>query len=263
MITGHLAREIESTGRVALASFYARRIRRLLPAAILVLLVTLVAVWLFLPVSRWPDNAIQAAGSAGYIENWVLAALAVDYMASNSAASAVQHYWSLSVEEQFYLLWPVLLVGGAFLLSKLTAGRTLAQRLAVVIAVVAVLSFVLNIIYTSTNPQQAYFVTFTRVWQFGVGAAIALLVTRVLPRVAAAIMVIVGYGGLAFSALVFGPSTPYPGWAALVPTLATALVIWAGSGARSPIAIIGGWNGCVPCNGSVTFRIRCICGIGR
>ena len=240
LITGHLAREIEATGRVGLAPFYARRIRRLLPAAILVLIVTLIAVWVFLPPTRWPDNAIQATGSAAYVENWVLAALAVDYMASNSAASAVQHYWSLSVEEQFYLVWPLLLVGGALLLGRIAPRQSLVKKLAVVIGVVAVLSFALNIVYTASNPQQAYFVTFTRVWQFGVGAAVALLSSVVPPKKIAAAMVIVGYGGIAFSAFAFSPTTPYPGWAALVPTLATAFVIWAGSGARSPVPIIGG-----------------------
>ena len=110
LITSHLYREITTTGRIRLSAFYARRARRLLPASMLVLLVTGVATFVFLPVTRWVATAGDILASTFYVQNWMLAARAVDYSASADAASAVQHFWSLSVEEQFYLVWPVLLL---------------------------------------------------------------------------------------------------------------------------------------------------------
>lgn len=239
LITGHLLREWETTGRIGFASFYARRVRRLLPAALLVLFVTIIAVWIFLPYPRWPDNALQTVSSAAYFENWTLAALSVDYMAHNAAASAVQHYWSLSVEEQFYLLWPVLIAVGAVIGQRLFGKSRLSSRIAVVVAIVGVASFTASIVFTQIAPAQAYFVTFTRAWQFAAGAVVALLVMRAVPHVVAIIATVVGYGGIAFSAFAFGPTTPYPGVAALVPTIATCLVIWAGSHSSREVAIIG------------------------
>src|SRR4051812_9277470 len=110
LITSHLHREVVDRGRVSLSRFYARRARRLLPAALLVLAVTGLASFAFLPVTRWAANAGEILASTLYVQNWLLASRAVDYSASAAAASAVQHFWSLSVEEQFYLAWPPLIL---------------------------------------------------------------------------------------------------------------------------------------------------------
>ena len=238
LITGHLLSETESTGRVRLAAFYARRIRRLLPAALTVVFVTLLGVWLLLPFTRWTDNAVQALASVFYVENWTLAALSVDYSAHNAASSAVQHYWSLSVEEQFYLVWPLLVLAASA--AAVRAGRESGRRrlLLIVVATVAALSFAAAVAYTAGSPAQAYFVTFTRAWQFAAGAAIALLPWGVLGRlnaVAAAMLAVAGFAGIAVAAFVFGPETPYPGVAALLPVLATVAVIVAGTGRRAPL----------------------------
>ena len=125
LITGHLLREYQKTGRVALLDFWGRRAKRLVPAAALVLTVTWLASRVVLPATRLADTASQIRASALYYQNWQLAWNAVDYLKSDSAASPVQHFWSLSVEEQFYLGWPLL-----FLLAALVAltARRRARR---------------------------------------------------------------------------------------------------------------------------------------
>ena len=111
LITAHLLREIERTGRLRLSEFYVRRARRLLPAAYTVLVVSLAGALLLLPVSRWRDTAAEVFASAAYFQNWLLAVKAADFSAAGASATVVRHYWSLSVEEQFYLLWPLLMYG--------------------------------------------------------------------------------------------------------------------------------------------------------
>lgn len=235
LITGHLVGEITRTGGVRLGAFYARRIRRLLPAAFLVLVVSLALVIAFLPYPRWGRNAWEVAASAGYVENWFLAAMSVNYSALNDAASTVQHYWSLSVEEQFYIFWPVLLLGAVWLSRRVAvvAGRVSSGRtrmLIIVVSAVGILSLGASIAYTVAAPSQAYFATFTRGWEFAIGGAVALLGTRLrLGAGVANVLSIVGFAAVLFSAIVFDHTTPFPGYAALLPVLGTAGVILAGS----------------------------------
>jgi peptidoglycan/LPS O-acetylase OafA/YrhL len=223
LISSHLSREINSTGRVRLGRFYARRIRRLLPAAFLVLGVSLVAAYFLLPYPRWTATANEAVASAFYYENWLLAANSVDYSAVNAVASLAQHYWSLSVEEQFYLCWPLLLL----LLFTLRGRR--AQLVG--IAVVGAASLGYSVYLTDVSPNEAYFVTPVRVWEFALGALIALAGTRLaLPRVAAGVAALVGFVLIVGTAVLYGHDTPFPGYLALGPTVGTALVIVAGNG---------------------------------
>ncbi|TIU38108.1 MAG: acyltransferase, partial [Mesorhizobium sp.] len=119
LITGLLARMALRDGRISLMAFYSRRVRRLLPTAILALLATLAGTLVFLSMARWEETAIQVAASALYVQNWRLAWQAVDYLGAEEAASPVQHYWSLSIEEQFYIVWPLLMVAGLWLARRL------------------------------------------------------------------------------------------------------------------------------------------------
>ncbi|MDQ0755758.1 acyltransferase family protein [Arthrobacter sp. B3I4] len=229
LITAHLSKELFASGTVRLGHFYARRTRRLLPAAFTVLAVSLACAWLWLPYTRWNANAQEIVSSAFYIENWVLAAKAVNYSEMNSSASMVQHYWSLSVEEQFYLVWPLALIG----LYVLAVRRRWAQRRVLVIglAAAAAASLCFSIYLTEASRSEAYFNTPVRVWEFGAGALLALAGSRcTLSQLVRNIMALLGFALVVFSALVFDHATPFPGWTAAVPVAGTALVILAGAG---------------------------------
>jgi peptidoglycan/LPS O-acetylase OafA/YrhL len=230
LITGHLVGEATRTGRIRLGAFYARRIRRLLPASLLVLAVSAVLAWVFLPYPRWERNAAEIAASAGYVENWLLATLSVDYSAANDSASVAQHFWSLSVEEQFYLIWPVLIV--LTLAALAWRGRRVDRTRTVVTVLVGILvvSLVASIVYTAVAPQQAYFVTFTRAWEFAAGGTIAVLGSRIrMPRLAANALAMMGFAAVGVSVFWYGSQTPFPGVAALLPVLGTAAIIAAGT----------------------------------
>ena len=231
LITGHLLREAESTGRVRLARFWARRARRLLPAAYLVLAVTVVATLLFAPQSLWQQWFRETLGATLYVENWVLAGDAVDYLAADGDPSPVQHYWSLSTEEQFYLVWPLLVVLGTVVAAR--RGASTRRTTTLLLGAATVASFAYSLWLTSTNPAPAYFATTTRAWQFGAGALLALWLTRPGRRpVGDGVRTAVSWAGLALlaaCALTYADSTPFPGTAALLPVVGTVAVIAAGA----------------------------------
>ncbi len=230
LITGQLARELERSGRIALPSFWAKRARRLLPASLLVLAVGVVLTFAILPLSSLVDSLREILASAFYFENWSLAAGSVDYLTSHNATLA-QHYWSLSVEEQFYIVWPLLLLGATWLGAKVISKRqSLAKYgwlpMIGVVSIVSIISLVISLAYTHSNPSEAFFVTFTRGWEFGVGGILALL-PRLRPT-KAWLSNVLGYGGILVvlaCAYRYNMDTQFPGTAALLPVLATAAII--------------------------------------
>jgi len=227
LITGQLARELEKTGRIGLPAFYAKRVRRLLPAAVTVLVFSALATLFILPLSSLGENLREILASTFYVENWALAANSVDYLAAANEATLVQHYWSLSLEEQFYLIWPLMLLGASWLAVKYWSGKRWNALFAVVVAV-SILSLVFSIVYTQTNAAQAYFVTFTRMWEFGAGAVLALL-PRLRPT-KAWLSNVLGYGGIAIvlgCGYFYDKSTPFPGSAAILPVVGTMAIILA------------------------------------
>ncbi len=225
LISSHLIREIARTGRIRLTKFYARRIRRLLPAAFLVLVFVVVAAYFLIPYPRWETNAQEVVASATYWENWLLAAKSVDYSQLTAAASLTQHYWSLSVEEQFYLFWPLLLL----LLFKIPVRRARITG----IAIVALASLGFSVYFTHVSKSQAYFVTPVRVWEFAIGAMVALGGAKfALPRIAANVASLLGVIAIVGSAVLFDDQTAFPGATALIPAVGTGLVIAAGTAAR-------------------------------
>ncbi|MFG6476550.1 acyltransferase family protein [Microbacterium sp. P06] len=234
LITGHLMRELTATGTVRLGQFWARRARRLLPASLLVLVVcALVAMSPYLtPTSALPKEVQEIIASTFYVENWWLAFTSADYLNHGGEPTTVQHYWSLSLEEQFYVIWPLLMLLAAWIAVKWIKGNV-RRTVLVTLGVVSAASFVFCVVFTLTNPAPAYFVTFGRMWQFGVGAMIALVP---LLRVRhAGLSFVLGWGGIAvllFVAFRFDGQTPFPGYAAALPTLGAAAIIAASNTER-------------------------------
>jgi peptidoglycan/LPS O-acetylase OafA/YrhL len=233
LISSHLFRTPPVDGRTLLG-FWARRVRRLLPAATVVLLATLAASLLWLPQTQLPGTAKELAAAAGYVENWALAASSTDYLSAENAPSPVQHYWSLSVEEQFYLCWPLLLAALFWLGSKLGRGRprrtarVQARLLWAGLSTAFLASLGCSIWLTRADPPAAYFVTQTRVWELALGALLALAVSRGWSIRSATSRVVVAWLGLAmivWTTFTYTAATAFPGYAALVPTVGTVLVI--------------------------------------
>ncbi|MEV8272603.1 acyltransferase family protein [Microbacterium sp. NPDC077184] len=227
LITAHLMRELTATGTVRLGQFWARRARRLLPASLLVLLVcALVAGSAYLtPTSALPAEVREIIASTFYVQNWYLALTSADYLNNAGDPTTVQHYWTLSLEEQFYLVWPLLLLLAAWIGVRWFRG---ARRRAVLVAigVVTLVSFAFNVWLTLTDPAPAYFVTFGRMWQFGVGALIALAPLLRIRNATASF--VLGWAGILTLAVVtfrFDAQTPFPGYMAAIPTLAAGAVI--------------------------------------
>ena len=224
LITGLLLREVGRTGTISLLAFYARRARRLLPAALLVLLVTLVAAVVVLPPLQVGDVGGDVAAAALYVSNLRFGLQATDYLQSAQAPSPVLHYWSLGVEEQFYVFWPAII-----LLASRGAGR-IRRRVGVTVIVISVASFLLAAWLTEVDEPWAFFSLPTRVWELGLGATLAVGAARlgaIGPRLGMALGWL-GIGLIVLSGVVVGGDTPFPGTAALLPTGGSALVIIAG-----------------------------------
>ncbi len=243
LITSHLVREVDRTGRIRLAAFWARRAKRLLPASLLVLAATAVGIIAVVPRAQWQQFLSEVGAATLYVENWFLAASAVDYHAATDSASPVRHFWTLSAEEQFYILLPLLLLATLWVVRGDADRRR--RSIIVVIAAATAISFVYSLWLTATSPSVSYFSTFARAWEFGAGALLAFApaagsaaIRRAGPWVGIAIIAlgIVGLSG----------DTPFPGVAALLPVVGTGIVLWtaAGSGlarvgAFRPVAFLG------------------------
>ena len=233
LITSHLFREADRTGTVKLWAFYARRVRRLLPASIFVLLFVAAGTFLLLPTDLWASTAREVTASGFYVQNLWLASKAVTYSASNDVATPVTHYWSLSAEEQFYLVWPGLIIISCLVARRWLRGRT-TTTVGFTLLVVTLGSFAFSVWATQTHRAAAYFITPTRAWEFGAGALVVLLMRKWAPSlVLARLLRWLGMVGLLASAWFFSSTTPFPGYAAALPIIATAAVIVAGDTGRA------------------------------
>lgn len=235
LITGLLVQEIRTTGELRFANFYGRRLRRLLPALLLMLAVSCLMGWLLLAPSGQPEQASAAASAALWLSNFHFAFSNMGYFAPGPETNLFLHTWSLGVEEQFYLVWPLLMVlaMGAWEGAKRPPD---ARRLKWLFGGIFAISFALSLYWTQHSPHMAFYMMPSRAWQFALGALVFLLVgspgwqpdarmpgQRWLP--------FAGWLGLAailLAAFTINGGMPYPGFVALLPTLGAALVIAAG-----------------------------------
>jgi peptidoglycan/LPS O-acetylase OafA/YrhL len=230
LITDLLLRERIRTGATSLLQFYARRARRIIPVATLVLLFTVLASYEWLGFIRADAIAGDAVAASVFVANLHFAAQGTNYLNAQLPPSPLLHYWSLAVEEQFYVVWPTL-----FLLVALCFRRvSLRIRLATVLSVLTAISLVWSIIETSSNGTWAYFSPLTRAWELSCGALLAVAAPVLLnaPRPVGRLMAWLGLAGILGAAYWFNAFTPYPGYAAALPVLATVCVLAGGTIAR-------------------------------
>lgn len=230
LITGLLLRELEETVSISLRAFYARRIRRILPAAVVVLLVTVAIAFLYWFTPRAIQTAVDAISALFFVANWHFVALGADYLQADGPVSAVQHYWSLAIEEQFYAVWPLLLLALFHLVRR-------SRRLVlVVVLITAAVSVVWAALETVRNPAAAYFDTFGRVWELLAGAALAVAGARGPSR--RGLVAAVGLAMIFLNAVVVQAdwAVPFPGVAPAV--VGAVAIIWAAA-ETGPRSILG------------------------
>ena len=230
-ITALLARELTETGDVDVNAFYTRRALRLLPALLVTLLVTLGAVfWLYAPIDR-AEIAATARAVAMHGGNIAFANGAVDYFRTGD--NPLLHTWSLAVEEQFYLIWPLLFLSIGFL-GIADQGERARKRLFVAIVIAGAVSFIASLWMTSVAQPWAFFGMPTRIWEFALGGALAMLLNgRNGTRTSAStVLQGVGLAMIGIAAVSYERVTPYPGIAAVLPALGAALLIVGGE--RAP-----------------------------
>lgn len=235
LISSLLIREWGRSGRISMRDFYARRVRRLLPAATVTILATLVATIALFPRPRFVEVLIDSGWSAAFLANWHFGARGTDYFAQDGPVSPFQHFWSLAVEEQFYVVWPLMLIGVLALFARRGVTRTSRTAIAIILLVVVGGSFAIALAESTSNPTIAYFSTVDRAWELGVGALLAVaspLWSR-LHRVVGELMAWVGFTTIFVGAAVIDSDSVFPAPWALVPVLGTALVLVGGSPERA------------------------------
>ncbi len=238
VITSLLLREQIKDGRISVSGFYARRVRRILPASALTMLVTIFASYQLLGCISGDEIANDAKWTAVFMANLHFALVGTDYLGSQLPPSPLQHMWSLGVEEQFYLVWPSIFLLLVVIIRR-SRRRNVFGVLATSLLIIIGASLAWSIIQTSSNATWAFFSPLTRAWELALGALIAVVgpaVSRVrtwVYQVAAPL----GLAGIVVSALTLTPSMRYPGWAVVIPVVSSALLIWAGCG--NPQTVIG------------------------
>jgi peptidoglycan/LPS O-acetylase OafA/YrhL len=251
LITGLLWREAHATGTVRLRSFYGARARRLLPASAAVGVVTLLASVVLLPPMRAREVVLDGIASALYASNYGFIQQGVDYFGAGLSQSPFLHYWSLGVEEQFYIVWAPMFLGVAWLIRRVHRCRSIEptstrRPYLVVLALVAVASFALSLVITYVMPLAAFFSLPTRAWQLALGGLVALTAVQWqrLSARAATVAGSIGLTAIVMACVTLSAATLYPGTAALLPTLGAVLVI--GAGCAAPTAGCGRLLGLKP-----------------
>ncbi|OZC81301.1 acyltransferase [Rhodococcus sp. 06-418-5] len=236
-ITGRLIREREKTGAVSFGDFYVKRARRIIPSAMLVLVVTVALAYALFPAIRAKQTLVDGLYAAVFAANIHFEQVGTDYFQVGQPPSPLQHYWSLSIEEQFYFVWPLLLIALYAVTRRYHRRRNPWIRKAAIfgaMAVICLASFAWAAYQSVADPSSAYFSTFTRVWELGIGALLAICgpFLAKIPRAARPATSYLGLAGVAASLFLITATSQFPApWAAL-PVLSTALVVAAFHGSE-------------------------------
>ena len=225
LITTHLLETLARDGRISFGAFYAKRARRILPAALLVATLTLVAAWIWMSPLLMRSVVGGAIATALYVPNVFFALEDTDYLAETTP-SVFQHYWSLGIEEQFYLLWPALLAVGFWLCHRRE------RHVMVLVAAVTAASFLAGVAMMGISEPWAFFSLPTRAWELGVGGLVAFLLrsgARWLRWRRTGLLAWAGLAGIVAIAVTLDEGTAFPGWIAALPVLATAAMIIGGA----------------------------------
>jgi len=234
LITGLLLRDYERTGTISPRKFYLGRLKRIVPSATVVLLFVIGFSWALFTKTRAVSVTWDAFWAFIFGSNWNYAIAGTDYFNQDAAVSPLQHYWSLSVEEQFYFVWPWLLLGLLVVFARFITvdGRRARQIAATTISIIVIASFAWAMYSGATQPTVAYFSTFTRAWELGIGALVAIAAPLLsnIPRIARTVLAYVGLVGIIASCVLIPTTAAWPAPWALLPVLATATVIVSGIG---------------------------------
>jgi len=227
LITGHLVREAETSGRIRFGAFYARRVRRLVPGLGLMVVATLIASALIVAPFDMQELSKEGISAGLYVSNILFAQTSQNYFAPSVTNSPFLHTWSLGVEEQFYLVWPALLLAGVVIARRRLP--RVRQAAIVLLAIVALVSFVINVRWTGDGSSWAFFSLPSRAWEFATGGLVALLVgSKTLKTVQRELVRYTSCLLLVLATLLFSDSTSFPGANALLPVLAAAGILAAG-----------------------------------
>ena len=233
LLIGSLGRQLVSTSQIDLVTFGSRLANRILPNALFVVAVILATAWIWIPETRWDETIKQIVASAAYYQNWELAVNSVDYLARDVIGSPLQHYWAMSAQVQSLVLISIVLFVFGIILCKVGKAATYAVTLSALITIfLASLGY--SILRTNANQAFTYFDTFARVWEFAAGGVVALVLPQL--RFSESIRLILGWVGfvaILACGIVLEVSTIFPGYAALWPVGAAALILVAGSGPTS------------------------------
>lgn len=233
LITGLLVREWQRTGTISFANFYRRRVKRILPASLLVIAATLVASFFLFAGPRMATTAVDSLWAALFSANWRFLLQGSDYFQADGPISPLRHYWSLAVEEQFYFVWPwIMLAALAFLRRRGVARSTSLRAAAMLIGLLSVASFAWALFETSSNQGAAYYSSFSRAWELGLGALLAFAVPlcQRIPNRLRPALANIGLVGIVVSVFVVTPTSGFPAPGGLLPVVSTVLVIGAGCG---------------------------------
>lgn len=228
LITTSLLGRYEKKGKIDFTGFILRLMKRLFPAAFTVLFFIGIACILWMPEVRWDQTVQELIAAALYFENWQLALNSVDYLAQNNEASPFQHFWAMSLQGQFYIIWPTLLFI-TVLLAKYVFKKQVRPTFLIFLIGVFILSFAYSIYKTNVNQPWAYFDTFTRVWEFSIGGILALVIANIkLNKSISIFLSWLGLFGLISCGIILQVSTVFPGYAALWPVLSAVFILIAG-----------------------------------